>query len=261
MTALVLTYKVTTSDYEPDGLFTAISQVAALEQAIVDKETIVNTHLKVIEQVMADLEVKNMDLVKMLQDLDNQVKDKEREAQAQQRAEQKENFTFKQANQQSQTDNAERQSRQTDKAVKDHCQKLYRKIAQKCHSDRTKDTKLHEIFLAAKEAYKHNDTQTLEMLYAEIQSQKGPTLIERMLARWSKLKRQKEELEAQQWQLEHHPLFGPYVSLNERERQRLLILINNQYRSILMGKLQVLLNKLNPVTTSFTSTVIFTWKQ
>jgi hypothetical protein len=66
---------------------------------------------------------------------------------------------------------------------------LYRKIAAKCHPDKTRNPLLHELFLEAKQAYEDNDLNTLQFVWLCVQMQQS--------VRAAKLKRKREELKQQ----------------------------------------------------------------
>lgn len=85
--------------------------------------------------------------------------------------------------------NAQMEEEQTEsktkisKRVKD----LFRKIANRTHPDKVKDTKLHALFVAAKAAYKKNDYDSLEMIWRQV-SGKVSNLFNAMFSRLKELR-------------------------------------------------------------------------
>lgn len=71
--------------------------------------------------------------------------------------------------------------------VSEKVKKLFRKIANRTHPDKTKDTKLHALFVAAKAAYKKNDYDSLEMIWRQV-SGKVSNLFNAMFSRLKELR-------------------------------------------------------------------------
>lgn len=62
---------------------------------------------------------------------------------------------------------------QEDEPPEEHerqCAIIFRRIARKTHPDKTKDTKLHELFLAAKISYQNQDLDALLVIWRQVES-------------------------------------------------------------------------------------------
>ena len=95
--------------------------------------------------------------------------------------------------------------------ISDKAKKLYRKISSKAHPDRTDNTKLHALFMAATEAYRRDDVSTLQAIYSqimkgvpssivdEISAQIKAEAVERLKKRLIELRESLERLKTSGW--------------------------------------------------------------
>lgn len=182
------------------------AEYARLEAKLLKLNNAIDETSRGIEQMEHELNLENEDMLKYLAELEEELSalfldqannrrqenlynenEPEKEASAFSKAEEEELARIEaEARQKSKArydEEAEKQQKEQSQKVK----KLFRKIANKTHPDKTKDIELHALFLQARKCYVRDDYSGLQLIWAEVQK-KGSQLLRSLMSRIEELK-------------------------------------------------------------------------
>lgn len=211
---LVPVYPIVVYDYSQRSFhsLTAEEQVAAAQQKRDGLQAKIRSIQERMEKMSAAVLLHNKPIMDMLQEVENEIAELERERQrlihAQNRADVQEDdpewaskeedleamfeefYTgFEQAEQQRSRNYNEELAKSAEQRQKKSKEvaKLFRKIAMKTHPDRTKDPEMHKLFLAAKQYYACDDLDGLQEIWEAVSGKRMSRLLAKLFKRLQEL--------------------------------------------------------------------------